>query len=308
MPLKKIGNILKWILLGLVGLILVGFIASEITIAVFRERARESELYNYETVTVDEVDIAYRVLVPEGDRTLIIVHGFLGSSYEYINLFDSVDLETFNTRVIALDTPGFGMSEKPEDYLYTNQTHADMLLKAIEALEIDTYTVLGHSLGGEIAQRMAYESDAVEALFLLDPVAPDAAMDPVRIPRLFYTVLFKNYWLQRLGFNSAPVDPLPKDVFRPALIQNHQIPSRVLQKFSEDVDTTYPIDFATSLTIPIFIAYGERDTWTPPELLDTYMNLYPQAEGTLIEGSGHLPYLEKPEITTSLIEKFINSD
>lgn len=306
--MKRLISILKWTILSVVSLILVGFVTSEITIAILRNQASDTDLYDYQTVTVDNLDIAYRTLIPEGDQTLIIIHGFLGSSFEYVDLFDGVDVETFNTRVIALDTPGFGMSDKPDDYLYTNQNHAETLLKAIEALEVDSYILLGHSLGGEIAQRMASESDAVEQLFLLDPVAPDMATDPVSIPRPFYTVLFKNYWLQRLGFNSAPVDPLPKDVFRPALVQNHQIPSRILQKFSEDVDDTFPVDFASSITIPVYIAYGELDTWTPPALLDTYLDLYSQAEGSIIEGSGHLPYLENPEKTTSLIENFINNE
>lgn len=306
--MKKLGKIVKWTLISIMGFVLVGFIASEITIAILRNQAADTALYDYETVAVDDINIAYRTLVPEGEKTLIIIHGFLGSSYEYIDTFDSADTDTFNTRVIALDTPGFGMSDKPENYLYTNQNHAETLLKAIEALEIDSYILLGHSLGGEIAQRMASESDAVEKLFLLDPVAPNMATDPVSIPRLFYTVLFKNYWLQRLGFNSAPVDPLPREVFRPALLQNHQIPSRILQKFSEDVDDTFPVEFASSITIPVYVTYGEFDTWTSPDLLDRYLELYPQAEGSIIEGSGHLPYLENPEKTTSLIEKFINND
>ncbi len=306
--MKRLRSILKWTLITIFGFLFVGFTASEITIALLRHQASDTDLYDYQTVTVDDLDIAYRTLIPEGDQTLIIVHGFLGSSYEYVDLFDGVDVETFNTRVIALDTPGFGMSDKPEDYLYTNQNHAETLLKAIEALEIDSYILLGHSLGGEIAQRMAHESAAVEKLFLLDPVAPDAEMDPVRIPRPFYTVLFKNYWFQRLGFNSAPVDPLPKDIFRPALIQNHQIPSRILQKFSEDVDSEFPVDFVSEITIPIFITYGEFDTWTPPELLDVYLELYPHAESAFIEDAGHLPYLEQPEKTTFLIENFINNE
>ena len=306
--MKRMWNILKWTLISLTAFVLVGFIASEATIAIYRSQLSESALHDYETVNVDGIDIAYRSLVDEGDETLIIVHGFLGSSYEYVDLFDGVDVEAFNTRVIAIDMPGFGMSDKPEDYVYTNDTHAQTLLAAIEALGIESFSLLGHSLGGEVAQRMVAASSDVEKLFLLDPVGPNMETDPVTIPRFFYTVFFKNYWLQRLGFNSAPAEPLEKDVFRPAMIQNHGIPSRILQKFSEDVDDNFPVDFASEISIPIYIAYGDQDTWTPPGLLDDYLELYPQAEGSIIENSGHLPYLDQPENTRVLIENFINNE
>lgn len=306
--MKKLGKFLKWLFVGTLVFILVFFTASEITIAVFARQASESPLHDYETVEVDGHSIAYRELISEGDQTLVIVHGFLGSSYEYVDLFKNVDEEAFNTRVIAIDTPGFGMSDKPADYLYTSANQASTLLKVTATMGIDSFALLGHSMGGEIAQHMAATSERVEKLLLLDPVAPDDEIEPVRLPSLLLRVFFQNYWLQRLGFNTAPVEPLPREIFRPAMIQNHSIPSDILQQFSLEVDTEYPIDFAETIDIPVFIAYGSLDTWTPPELLDTYLTLYPQAESAIIEEAGHLPYLEKPDITSGLIVNFLNNE
>lgn len=306
--MKKLLKIFKWTMISLLMVILVGFISSEITIAILKDQATETPLNTYQSVDVDGQDIAYRTLVPEGDSTLVIVHGFLGNSYEYINMFNQVDEATLNTRIIAIDMPGFGMSDKPEDYTYTNATQAEMLIKTVEALNIDSYILLGHSLGGDVAQRMAAESDRVEKLFLLSPIDPDMPMDSLSIPQFVYRLFFKNYGLQRAGFNTGPLEPLPRSIFHATLIQNHSIPSRVLQKFSEDVDDTVPKDFADQIHVPVYIAYGEFDTWAPPELLDVYLDLYPGSSGSIIEDAGHLPYLEKPKTTTALIENFINND
>lgn len=305
--MKKSLKIIALTVSGLFLGILILFAVSEIYIGILTHNADDSALFDVAYVEVDGVQVAYRELVSEGDETLFIIHGFLGSSYEYINLFSERDVTSFNTRVIALDIPGFGLSDKPLDYVYTNDNHAATLLAAMTQLESGSFSLMGHSLGGEIVQRIAQKTEAVDRLILVNPVPPDMTAEPTQIPTLFYTVFFKNYWLQRLGINTATVEPLNQDVFQPFMIQNHRIPSAVLQQFSLDVDLTSLTDLDVDFDRPILIMYGALDRWTPPALLKTYQTLYPEAEGHIIAGVGHLPYLENPDFTRALIENFLNN-
>ena len=82
---------------------------------------------------------------------LVLVHGFLGSSkmwYPQINFFKD------HFRVIAPDLPGFGKSNKAKS-LNSIQSIANLLLKILKEKKIDKYNLLGHSMGGMIAQEMA---------------------------------------------------------------------------------------------------------------------------------------------------------
>ena len=85
---------------------------------------------------------------------LVFVHGFLGSSKMWepqINFFKNY------FRVIAPDLPGFGKSNKVKS-LNNIQSIANLLLEVLEDKKIDKFNLVGHSMGGMIAQEMAKKS------------------------------------------------------------------------------------------------------------------------------------------------------
>jgi pimeloyl-ACP methyl ester carboxylesterase len=285
-------------------------LTSRALIARLTAEAKDTPLFqDVQYVTVNDDQLAYRIYNPGQEKTVIMIHGFMGSSYEFDAFFESFVADNDFT-VIAFDTMGFGFSDKPLDYLYTSQNHANTFLQAIDALEIDTFTLMGHSMGGGIAIRMALmDQSRVENLVLIAAVGPElmeTSGNP--LPLWFFNLLFKNYFAQRLGINTATVEPLPQDVFAPFIIQNATIPGEVLQKFTIDQDTESYFDDLKTLEVRTFLIYGTEDAWTPPSLLITYVQELPNSAGYQLAESGHLPYLEQPEELKSLIENFINKD
>ena len=84
---------------------------------------------------------------------LILIHGFLGSSKMWepqINFFKN------HFRVITPDLPGFGKSNKAKSH-NSIQSIANLLMDCLEEKKIDKFYLLGHSMGGMIAQEMAKE-------------------------------------------------------------------------------------------------------------------------------------------------------
>ena len=82
---------------------------------------------------------------------LILIHGFLGSSKMWepqINFFKN------HFRVITPDLPGFGKSNKAKSH-NSIQSIANLLMHCLEEKKIDKFYLLGHSMGGMIAQEMA---------------------------------------------------------------------------------------------------------------------------------------------------------
>jgi pimeloyl-ACP methyl ester carboxylesterase len=308
--MKRFLSILGTIFLSL--LVLLGLIhfSSRTMIAILTRQALGTPLFQeVEYVSIGSHQLAFRRYNEGHDKTVVMIHGFMGSSYEYHEFFTAMAADNdFN--IIAFDTMGFGFSDKPLDFEYTSQNHALTFIAALDQLGIDQFSLMGHSMGGGIAIRMALMMPSrVDDLVLIAATGP-TIMGPSESapPRWFFEILFKNYFAQRLGINTATVERLPRATFAPFIVQNAAIPSDVLQKFIFDGDTVSYENNLRNIQARTFVIYGSEDTWTPPSLLTTYVGNIPIASGYQLAESGHLPYLEQPEMLKTLIENFLNRD
>lgn len=95
---------------------------------------------------------------------VLLVHGVAGSRHNWDAVIPQL-AERF--RVVALDLPGHGESEKPRGD-YSLGAYATVLRDLLEALGYRRATVVGHSLGGGIAMQFAYQfPDRCERLILV---------------------------------------------------------------------------------------------------------------------------------------------
>ncbi len=60
-------------------------------------------------------------------------------------------------RCVAIDYPGFGLSERPEDYDYTPAEHARVVRELVRALDLSGLTIMGQDWGGPIGMRVALD-------------------------------------------------------------------------------------------------------------------------------------------------------
>lgn len=94
---------------------------------------------------------------------LVLVHGFMGGSQQWEGL--TAGLGT-TREVIALDLPGFGANAHLEPFDRI-EAYADWVISQTQARGFGRYHLLGHSMGGMIAQETAVrDRDAVEKLVL----------------------------------------------------------------------------------------------------------------------------------------------
>lgn len=112
--------------------------------------------------------VAYVELNPEGEQTIIFVHG-LGS---YLK-FWRYQLDYFASkgyRVLAIDMIGYGRSDKPATFPYTMEAMGDVLKLFIEKTDSYKPIVVGHSMGGQTALSFAIRyPDIARGLVLTAP-------------------------------------------------------------------------------------------------------------------------------------------
>ena len=100
-------------------------------------------------------------------EALVLIHGFL----ENLSMWDEMTVELSKTnQVIRIDLPGFGKSDCIED-IHSMELFAKCTQQLLLELNIDKFTLIGHSMGGTASLLLAYtRPDLVSKLILIDPV------------------------------------------------------------------------------------------------------------------------------------------
>lgn len=103
-----------------------------------------------------------------GGRPLLLVHGFTGAKEDFADHVDAFAAAGF--WVVAPDLRGHGGSAQPDDEAaYSLEVCADDLLALADALGWSSFSLLGHSMGGMVAQELVLRGGGeVERLVLMD--------------------------------------------------------------------------------------------------------------------------------------------
>lgn len=113
---------------------------------------------------------------------LMLVHGFTGAKEDFADFLDGFADRGWH--VVAPDLRGHGASEAPEDEAaYSLEEMAADLLALADELGWDTFDLLGHSMGGMVAQVLVLEhADRLRSLVLMDTGhGPVEGLDPAVI-------------------------------------------------------------------------------------------------------------------------------
>jgi pimeloyl-ACP methyl ester carboxylesterase len=99
---------------------------------------------------------------------IVLIHGFPTSSHLWR---DVVPLLPSGRRVVVVDLLGYGRSDRPMERDLSIKGHAERVIALLDALRIQYAAIVGHDLGGGIAQYLAVRHPTrVERLALIDSV------------------------------------------------------------------------------------------------------------------------------------------
>ena len=108
----------------------------------------------------------------EGDGpAVVLIHGFPQSSFVWRDL---APLLAVRFRVIVPDMLGTGDSDKPAGVPLGIVAQAGYIRELLDALGVERYAVVGHSVGGGVAQLLALDGGGVDAMVLMSSTAFDA--------------------------------------------------------------------------------------------------------------------------------------
>lgn len=250
---------------------------------------------------------------------VLFIHGLGSSADRWLDIPDALSIAGLHT--IAMDLPGFGLSDKPEDTDYTIEQFVRFVADFIQQVGLakdkefssSKTSIVGHSLGGYIAAQLAVEHpELVDKLVLIDtsgmldgptPLLQqylDAAMSPTKES---VRAVFEQLVADPIRIPDALVDGFIYRISQPGA--KHAFKSAFDNSVYSQIGTDRLKQIGGDNKIPVLIIWGMQDKLIP---LNYFKILHEAIEGSkveIVEDAGHAPFAEKPAIVCELLHRFL---
>jgi pimeloyl-ACP methyl ester carboxylesterase len=242
-------------------------------------------------------------VVGSGNVDVLFIHGWMTTGSVYAKVLDRLDA---NIRAVVPDQRGTGGSSRPKSGYSLQQLAADAWQVADE-VGMKKPAIVGHSMGGQIAQLMAaMRPDDVGKLVLLCPVPAAGLPLPDDAMGLFSTAAGDAAKLATI-LDIACKTLAPAD--RDALVDSAlQIDEAALVATLHSWTRGGIEDQLASITAETLVI-GTDDPFLPPEFLQTaVVDLIKNARLQIIRGPGHYANVEAPDEIAAAINAFLCSN
>ena len=237
---------------------------------------------------VDADDFHIRYLEAGHGQPLVHFHGAGG-----LHLYRSHELLAQNYRVILFEVPGFGDSATNDRSQSVDDLGRSMA-RAVTALGIEQFNLMGNSFGGRLALCTALQvPERILSLVLVAPAAilPENHRRPQDIaPAELVNRLFAH------PERVAVPPPVSAEVRakQGALTRRLATPSRA--ELESRMAEFKP---------PVLVVWGTQDRMIPPEMGRMYVEKLPNAFFVLLYDAGHEADADRAEAFTDLVTEFI---
>jgi pimeloyl-ACP methyl ester carboxylesterase len=234
-------------------------------------------------------------------RPILTLHGF--ETIDPAARF--VDLLARHGEVIAPSSPGFGNSPRPKDF-DTVYDLVHLYLAALDALPGDKVTLLGFSFGGWLAAEVAAAcSHRLEKLILVDAlgikVSDRETADILDIFNRSPNEVRRRSWHDPDRF--APDYNAMSDEALVVHARNRE--ALCLYAWHPYMYNPQLPRWLGRIAVPTLLVWGASDGVVSLDYGRAYARLIPGSRFTLIEGAGHHPEIEQPEVFVERVAAFL---
>jgi len=243
----------------------------------------------------------------EGNGNVIVfIHGFLESSDIWNDYSEKLSQ---NFRVICIDLPGHGKSSNISK-VHSMKLMSEEVRNILEILGINKCLMVGHSMGGYVTMEFASRFPRfLKGIVLLNSQAgSDSEMDKVNRNRTielvendhtsfitsFYPGLFapenagrynkEIEWLRSIGLSMDK--------------------EGIIASLAGMRDRADHVSTLENSEVPVLIIAGDHDSRIPVEKIRHQTANAPKARLVILEGTGHLAYIEEKDEVLTIIRNF----
>lgn len=239
-----------------------------------------------------------------GEKCVVLLHGYLESMIVWDEFVDRLKDKV---RVVTLDLPGHGISNVIGE-VHTMEYLAKCVGDAMAALGIERYSMVGHSMGGYVSLAMLDDyRDHLDNIILLSSTTSADSQEKCDRRR-------REIELIKAGKKNTLARLVPHAGFAPENVKR-------LQDYIEDISELILMtedkgviailggmierqsrgDMLRESGIPHLFIFGRHDYYIPEEVAEEMIAEDPTARVVWLEHSGHMGFMEEPELCANAI-------
>jgi pimeloyl-ACP methyl ester carboxylesterase len=246
--------------------------------------------------------VLYFTVKGEG-KTLVFLHGFLESS----SMWSFLQLNQLNSQSIFIDLPGHGKSTLTDNSESPSMDFmAKEVLKVLNFLEINSYSVIGHSMGGYVAILLKEMDSRCEKAVLVNSNfwedTEQKKKDRIRVAEIAFKAkkMFIHEAIPNLfgkpENHAEEIDVLIEQALKmvPESIAYSALAMRERKDYTREVSEN-PTEY--------FIIHGKLDKLVDTDFLKCQLksdeNLF------IIENAGHMAHIEQSDEVLKILKKIL---
>jgi len=241
-----------------------------------------------------------------GNEKVLVLHGWFGDYSVWEPTYNSLDKEAFT--YVFMDYRGYGKSKNMEGE-YTMREIAGDAISLVDELDINSFHVIGHSMGGMAMQRLILDigdRSRVKSAVGIDPVpACGGQLDEATWALFEGAIKHDENRYKILDFTTGNRNPA--QWLNYMVDRSHNTTTE--KAFAGYLNAWAKEDFADEvkgLETPTLVCIGEHDLAFSKEAMEgTYLEWLPNAQLEVIGNAGHYPMQEAPINLATVIEGFI---
>jgi pimeloyl-ACP methyl ester carboxylesterase len=257
---------------------------------------------------INGIDMYFERHGDEGEP-LVLVHGYTGDVTDW--RFQSPEFARTH-RVLIMDHRGHGRSEAPSD---RTQYSIDLMADDIEALVAETgfdrYHLLGHSMGGAVAQEIAIRSPQKLMSLTLHDTGYNFTLHRSAIVQKYIAMRQKIAEEQGMAAVAAIPSPIQPPPHMPA--ERREEEKQRMSRMSVDgfigawnalTGWQGTKDRIANVTVPTMVIYGDLDKGLIPAA-NWLAETIPGATLEIVPEAGHSPQYERPDLFNAALRRHL---
>lgn len=253
--------------------------------------------------TINHIELHYEYYPnPFTERTAVLIHGFLSSSFSFRRI---IPLLKSHFNILCIDLPPFGKSGKRDTYIYSYENNAKTLIQFFKKKKLNNLSLIGHSMGGQIALNIALQQpNIVQKIVLL---ASSGYMKRVRkslilLSHLPFFHIFLKIHLARSGLkNNLETVIYDHSLIDEAMLKGYEEPFRdplifrALSRMIRDREGDLSSEDLSKITNPCLLIWGEEDRVVPIQVGKRLHEELKHSHFIVLKETGHLLPEERPK-------------